>query len=128
MEPSFPQFPLKAGRRGCARLRLRLPAELLTLGGKTRGWLHDISCTGARLGVTPLPDAYEGGILSIAGIEAFGTIIWVRGEFCALHFDQPLSHATVSNLRHHAATFPEAERRRHDRAVRDWVEGRRRIA
>lgn len=66
-------------------------------------------------------------MLSVHGIEAFGTIVWVRANRCGIHFDEKLSLEEVIALREFADAFDQHKRRETERAAREFVQGRVRI-
>ncbi|MDE2595735.1 MAG: PilZ domain-containing protein [Sphingomonadales bacterium] len=124
--PSLPtQTPL--GRRLCSRVRLRLPAEFISLDGNHRCWLENLSTSGARLLIRDAPGNGAAGYLMFAGHEAFSRVVWHAWQSCGIAFDEMLPLETVIAMRHLAESFPEMERRRHDQSIRDWVQGRGRI-
>ena len=108
-------------RRGKARLRLGISADLLTVHGRTGVTLLDLSETGARL-------RYEGdrisdGVLEWLGFEAFGSIVrHVDGEL-GLRFDEPVTQDCVLDTRELVPTLPQGEDEVRTFA-RTWVGGR----
>lgn len=116
--------PGQIGRRGSARLRLRLPARFESLNGKAQCWLQNVSRDGASLELNPAPALGKLGVLDCEGMELFCEVIWTHGELCGVAFDEPLGDAAVLQLRNVAANYCDIERQRHAVAVRDWVEGR----
>jgi hypothetical protein len=84
------ETPLHVGRRRDSRLRLSMPARLITLAGTHKVSLRDISQTGAKL-VIP-EEIHEGndGVLEWLKFEAFGTIVWAHDEQAGMVFDEPL--------------------------------------
>ncbi len=114
-------------RRNAARVRLRIPADFLTLDGHRKCWLEDLSSSGARLRIEPPPAKGASGFLNFCGTETFGTVVWAWEKTCGMAFDEELPHDTVVALRRMADDIPDFERLRHTQAIRDWVEGRGRI-
>ena len=70
---------LPVGRRGNARVRLDLPAELLLLDGLRRGRLRNLSRTGASIELSPPPRTASQGFLRFAGMELFVHVMWSGG-------------------------------------------------
>jgi len=117
----------EVGRRAAARLRLSVPARLVTLYDTQSCVCIDISCTGARIALAKPLRAGEAGFLRIAQIEQFATIVrcW-KGEdggINALHFDTPISGQVVLAMRRYAETFEADEQRERRREVEAWVKG-----
>jgi hypothetical protein len=108
-------------RRGKARLRLGVPADLLTVHGRIRVTLLDLSETGARL-------HYEGhvindGVLEWLGYEAFGAVVRRADNEIGLRFDEPIGRACVLDTRE---ALPAIQHSEDDieRFAREWVRGR----
>ncbi len=80
------------GQRRDSRLRLALPARMVTLGGYSSVLLADLSQSGARVqlheGEVLKPGAQ--GMLSWLGYEAFGAVVWCRYGFAGMEFDELL--------------------------------------
>ncbi len=122
-----PQDAAVVGRRTAARLRLAIPARMLTIHGIHDCILLDLSRTGARIALTkPLPIG-SNGFVAVAQIEAFGEVIrremGESGGVNAVRFDDPLEQADVLAVRHHAETFLMRERETLREQVRRWVAG-----
>lgn len=107
-------------RRGKARLRLGIPAHLLTLHGRTSVTLLDLSESGARV-------VYEGqrigdGVLEWMGYEAFGLVVRNAGDEVGLRFDEPIEQDCVLDTR---AWLPIVQQGADEvaRFARDWVRG-----
>lgn len=119
--------PLVTGRRAAARLRLAIPARLVTIHITRSCVLLDLSRSGARIGLAePLaPD--ECAYLQVAGLELFGEVVWrgrgANGGLNGLSFDQPLGDAAVLAVRAHAETHAVQERTALLDQVRRWVSG-----
>jgi hypothetical protein len=111
------------GRRSQSRLRVFLPARLETLSGTKSVFLADLSTIGAKLS---LPEDWcpsGTAVLSWTDHEALGRVVWVKGKWCGVYFEEPLpiqvlvgTRAINDNLRGHL----EFEARR---LARDWVTG-----
>jgi hypothetical protein len=109
-------------RRTHSRLRLGIPARLLTLEGQQWVTLVDLSQSGARI-VLGASGKVSGGLLRWLGFEAFGDPAWQAGEELALHFDEPIELGWLIETRQRAPV--EVNRDVHARgAAREWVSGR----
>lgn len=109
-------------RRAHSRLRLGIPARLLTLEGQQWVTLVDLSQSGARI-VLGTSGKVSGGLLRWLGFEAFGDPAWQAGEELALHFDQPIELDWLIETRQRAPG--EVNRDLHARsAAREFVGGR----
>ena len=99
-------IPTPVGRREAARLRLSIPARLVTLYDTRRCILVNLSRTGAQVGLqSPLKHS-EGVFLQVAGIDQFGSIVRriVRqnGGINGLEFESPLTDDQVIALRRYS--------------------------
>ena len=115
------------GRRQVARLRLSIPAKLISIYDTRRCILIDISCGGAQIGLEePLP-LDDGVYLRIAGIEPFGIVvrstIGPNGGVNGIAFDPKLSDEDVLGLRTYSEAFQVFERRALLAEARKWVMG-----
>ncbi|MEP1422552.1 MAG: PilZ domain-containing protein [Erythrobacter sp.] len=115
------------GRRAAARLRLAIPARLVSLYGTHRCILIDLSSTGAQLGLEKPLAAKEAGFLQIAGQELFCEIVRTdqgpNGGINGLVFDPPLIEQDVLDMRRFAEHYELDELRGLKSEVKDWVEG-----
>lgn len=120
-----PSELVAVGKRAHARLRVRLPAKLITLHGEHRLALIDLSAGGARVGKPGL-DCHTGkALLQWAGHEAFGQIVWVRDSLAGVRFEEPIPDDWVIATRRLAEDSPlPDDTELHRRAARDWVAGR----
>lgn len=115
------------GRRSAPRLRLSIPARLVSLYANHRCILVDLSRTGAQIGLeSPLRNG-EGAFLQLAGIDQFGTIVRCskgpNGGTNGLEFEFPLKDEAVVALRQYAETFRDEEYRALRTEVQEWVSG-----
>ena len=123
-----PAAEQQIGRRGRNRLRARLPAKIVTLNGTRNTVLLDLSLTGARFRASDGMVSGQQAVLSWAGFEAFGILVWVEGGLCGIAFAEPLGPDVLFETRDHDThdrlpSDHELERRR----AREWVKGSRRI-
>ena len=98
-----------------------MPADLLTVHGRSRVTLLDLSETGARL-------RYEGGgisdgVLEWLGYEAFGAVVRHADNEVGLRFDEPITQDCVLDTRELLPTVPQGEDDVR-RFAREWVGGR----
>lgn len=80
------------GRRCASRLRLMVPASLVTLDGRWKVHLADISQTGARFRLDegrPISPGSE-ALISWLGREAFGDVVWCAGGYAGMVFEEQL--------------------------------------
>jgi PilZ domain len=124
---SLRQIPSHSGRRGCSRLRLRQPAELISLGGQVRCTLINLSQTGARIEISPAPRPGASAFLRFCGQEAFGAVVWSSPTACGLRFDDALTPKVMLAARDFADANPQLVRQQFESSVRDWVSGRGRM-
>ncbi len=120
-----PAVPL--GRRGAPRLRLSIPARLVTLTDTRRCILVNLSRTGARIGLPePLHKRAE-VILAVAGIDQFGWVVGCemghKGGSNGIKFEKPLTDDHVLAMRDYSASFQDHEKRALLQEARDWVGG-----
>jgi hypothetical protein len=107
-------------RRGKARLRVGIPADLLTVHGRSRVTLLDLSETGARL-------RYHGhaigdGVLEWLAYEAFGAVVRCAGDEIGLRFDEPIAQDCVLDTRELLPSLLQGEDEVTSFA-REWVGG-----
>ncbi len=108
-------------RRGKARLRVGIPADLLTVHGRSPVTLLDLSETGARLRYEG--DGISDGVLEWLGYEAFGAVVRHADSEVGLRFDEPIAQDCVLDTRERLPTMQQGE----DEVVRfarEWVGGR----
>lgn len=125
------QNGIPVGRRSAPRLRLAIPARLITLYGSNRCILIDLSSTGAQLGLESPLDIGETAILEIAGKELFCDIVrksaGSNGGVNGLTFDPPLSEQMVLEIRRFSETYQSEELQGLRSEVRAWVQGSVRV-
>ncbi len=115
------------GRRAAPRLRLSMPARLVTLTDTRRCILVNVSRTGAQIGLEKPLKKGDGAFLQLAGIDQFGEVVrsavGLGGGVNGLLFECPLSDTDVIALRHFAESFAENESRQLRAEVQAWVSG-----
>lgn len=117
----------KIGRRAAPRLRLSIPAKLVTLFGTQRCILIDLSKGGAQVGLAEPLSCGEGAFLCVAGFEHFGVVVRSKtdegGGFIGLEFECPLADEEVIAVRRFSENMEESERRALRNEAREWVSG-----
>lgn len=113
----------RAGRRRHSRLRVCLPARLITLDGTLTATLLDVSFRGAKVVVATQPGLRVGAsaVLTWAGFEMFCTVAWTRPDLLGLDFDTPLKPQVLIATRDLADATPRQDPGR--LAAREWVSG-----
>lgn len=113
----------QAGRRRHSRLRVCLPARLITLDGTLAATLLDLSFRGAKvaLGRCDLRCG-DNAVLTWSTFEAFCTVAWVKDDACGLDFDVPLRPNLLIATRDLADATRKVDARR--TAAEDWATGR----
>lgn len=120
---SSEDYALVTGRRSAPRLRLSIPARLVTLYETRRCVLLNLSQTGAQIGLEDPLSEGDGAFLKVAGLDHFGGVVRKGPGTNALEFDVSLSENEVLSVRRYSECFEEDERRRLRREVRAWVHG-----
>ena len=85
-------------RRGKARLRLGIPAVLLTTDGRGPISLLDLSESGARI-LLASEKGVSCGFLRWMHYEAFCTVVWQDGALAGLQFEYPIDRDWVIDTR-----------------------------
>lgn len=115
------------GRRGAARLRLSIPAKLISLFATQRCILIDISRGGAQVGLAEPLRLGEDLCVEIAGLEPFGTVVrcdrGLHGGVNGIAFEDWLSDEEVLSVRRFSENFLEVEQARLRREARKWITG-----
>lgn len=114
-----PHLLANCGRRASARLRLRLPAELITLEGQGPAVLENISATGARISSQFALRPGASCILRLPRLELFADVAWCAHGRLGLNFERPLSQDRLIALRNLDPADPVNERA----ASQDWARG-----
>lgn len=115
-----------AGRRRAARVRLALPGKVILITGHQPCRMDDLSQTGACLTVGGVaPRVGDDVVLTVQGVEAFGTVIWRQGASFGVRFDAPLRKDEVVRLRAVHDHFQSLEKEQNRCRAREFVQGRR---
>jgi hypothetical protein len=116
------------GKRAESRLRVRLPARLVTLDFNRSAMLRDLSKSGARVETTGLPLKCCDVVLTWYKFEAFGRIMWSHSGESGIGFYDPIPPEWLIATRDfdqvdHSSDLRELNRRH----AQDWVKGQTRI-
>jgi hypothetical protein len=116
------------GKRLESRLRVRLPAKLITHLGEYAVVLKDLSCWGASISRLDLPHQLGDGVLLWHRFEGFGKIRWCNQHSCGMRFYEPIEPAWLIETRNldDVEHLPE-DKELHRRSAREWVAGISRI-
>ena len=88
------------GRRSAPRLRLGIPADLLTtVQGRLRVRLCNLSQDGAHVRGANLPKVGQCAFLRWLEFEVFGTVVWNANGEAGLKLDRRLSSETLVETR-----------------------------
>ncbi len=123
--PDTYEEPLEnVGRRAAPRLRLSIPARLVTVSETRRCVLLDLSRGGAQIGLAkPLAEG-EAGFLRFAHYEAFACVIREGPGLNGVEFDVGLSDEDVLATRRFAEMYEIDQRQALKDEARAWVMGR----
>ena len=111
------------GRRAAPRLRVSLPARLISVEGNQPCVLMNLSRSGAQVAVLDAIRVGEGAVLQCGSLEVFGDVIRSDFGLNAIRFEDEISDRQVLDIRHYHETFEERERRSLIDTARKWVTG-----
>ncbi len=119
--------PLR-GRRQESRLRVRLPARLVSHARTQPAILCDLSLTGARLHAAEPPRTGLEVLVEWDRFDAFGEVVWSASGVCGVHFFDPIASSVLIATRglDDAAHLPR-DRELLRQVARQWVEGSTRL-
>lgn len=109
--------------RSYQRLKLQLPAQLLTLDGSEEILLLDLSQVGARLACR-FPPTFRKGVLTWMTFETYGETVWQKGRMCGLRFDEELDLSVVVRTRQDIREEWLRYSDNLESAARLWAQGR----
>ena len=115
---------VQTGRRNDSRLRLALPAELITLDGRGPAQIENLSRSGARIATALAVKPGRSGFLRWLDHEVFATVRWCAGGRCGVVFDDLLSEQDLIRTRALETQAQQRERERRINSARDFVTGR----
>jgi hypothetical protein len=114
---------MPAGRRRDSRLRVQLPARLITYDGHLQGTLINLSFRGAKVLIFgQVPQRGTKGLLGWDQFEALCRVAWAEDSYVGLDFDGPLPPHVVLDTRALADLSPRIDASR--KAASDWASGR----
>ncbi|MEM1196976.1 MAG: PilZ domain-containing protein [Pseudomonadota bacterium] len=123
-KPEARPEPLRnVGRRRAARLRLSIPARLITVSETRRCVLLDVSRNGAQIGLRKPLEEGEAGLLQFSRFETFGCAVHQDRGLNGLEFDVELSDADVLEIRGYAENYAADKRADLMNEARAWVMG-----
>lgn len=96
---AHPSPPLPSGRRGNPRLRLQLPAQLITLDGQGPAILENVSATGARIRTSLTLRPGGSCILRLPSLELLADVAWCAGDRCGLTLERELTQQELVAMR-----------------------------
>ena len=99
-------IPETSGRRRAPRLRLAIDARLITTWGEYTVRLDNLSQSGAHVS-RPKDEKFGPCVLKWLGFEALGELVWIRGGYCGIRFDKPLTEDWIAATRARPAELPE---------------------
>ncbi|MEO0590225.1 MAG: PilZ domain-containing protein [Pseudomonadota bacterium] len=111
------------GRRAAPRLRLSIPARLVTISETRRCVLLDVSRNGAQISLPKPLGVGEAGFLRFANTEVFVSVIRDGTGLNGVEFDVPLTDKDVLAIRHYAEVYQSDERNALREEARAWVMG-----
>lgn len=84
-------------RRDHSRAEVSREVTLQLPAGLRHGYLLDLSRSGAQIEIAPQPAAGSPVLMRWDGHEAFGEVVWARGEACGVRFDKLLPEEIVGS-------------------------------
>ncbi len=87
------------GRRSGGRLRLRLPARIITLHGSQSAVLRDLSQWGARISHDQRLRAGDEAVLQWGTMDVMGRVVWRDGNFSGFAFFDMLEQQELLETR-----------------------------
>jgi len=87
-----------AGQRSVPRAEVHRTASLATRDKVYPLGLVDLSRTGARLSGAERPEPGQDVVFRSHDVKAYGQVVWLEGDFCAVEFDTPIAPEEVHRL------------------------------
>lgn len=126
-ESTLKPFGYRTGRRSAPRLRLSIPARIVTLTDSRRCVLIDLSRTGARIGLAVPLEVDAGVVLQVGTVDQFGIVtrkkVGFQGGSNGIEFEDELNDNAILEMRRYSENLEEEERRAIRREARKWVSG-----
>ena len=101
--PTFGRF--EPGGHSAPRTKAGLVAVLSNDSGEYASTLLDVSRTGMRLRGDRLPSEGEDVLLLTEDMSAWGWVVRLQDDVCAVEFDTPIAAAEVKRLQFLAASI-----------------------
>ncbi|WP_228242936.1 PilZ domain-containing protein [Porphyrobacter sp. GA68] len=111
------------GKRARSRLRVSLPARIVSATGSGDCTVVDVSETGARVAAPEPPRPGVMVVVRCLHLELFGTLVWRRGALAGIAFDAPLRRDQVVGLRGLADEAARMQDEAARQAARAWAQG-----
>lgn len=118
-----PQPVSLTGKRGRSRLRVSLPARIVSATSSGDCTVIDLSETGARIAAREPPRPGVMVMVRCLHLELFGTLVWRRGAVAGIAFDAPLPRDQVVGLRGLADEAARMQDEAARQAARAWAQG-----
>ena len=99
MAPPAAKMAPGPDRRNAARDPLEIAVSLYSVAQSRVVLMLDISASGARIGGQALPGIGKDVLLTVAGVDLFGTVVRASDTETAITFDEPLDDAELDRLR-----------------------------
>ncbi|WP_333604801.1 PilZ domain-containing protein [Novosphingobium sp.] len=118
----------ETGRRRRSRLRVRLPARLVTRTDTQPVVLEDLSLHGARVATSTQLKLGSEAVLEWGNFEAFGEVVWCAGGRCGISFFDAVTPQMLLDTRDldDATRLPQDKELARQNA-RQWAEGKIRL-
>lgn len=109
------------GRRSLARLRLGVPARLITLYGVQDVLLDDLSLSGAQIRLSD-GEQFSSGVLEWLDFDELVDVVWHDGSTYGVKFEKHLPKGCILATRDAAPALLDDEARARS-VARQWTEG-----
>jgi hypothetical protein len=102
-----------------------LTGILESVGGRQSVSVKNLSCTGAQLEGSAMPQSGREVILRAGSLDCFATVAWSGGTRCGIRFEEPLEMEEVLAL--HQITSDQVEAAEKE-SIADWFSSQGRYA
>ena len=89
----------QVGRRTYSRLRVFLPARLISVFGTQQVQIHNLSRSGVKLLWTDPVRVGGDVVMAWAHHELFGKVVWSQPQYGGVLLDEPLTEALILSMR-----------------------------